>query len=343
LADLSKKSCRKNQRRVAGFFNRIKEIMSDAHNEQSFIRTPKQLIGVVAGFFLVIVIGIILLVSFVTNDKLEGAGTNSLGPQAVAQRLRPVAEEGFMLRDANAPKILQAGNAVYTAVCAACHASGAAGAPKVGAAGDWSPRLAQGYDTLVKHAIEGIRLMPAKGGNPDLDNVEVERAVVYMANQSGAKFKEPAVPAAAPAAPATGTETAAAPAAANAATASPVAGTPASAAPTAAPAAATAAPSTAAAAAAAPAAAPAVANADAGKALYNSACIACHGAGVAGAPKIADKAAWAPRIKQGNAVLYEHALKGFQGKAGVMPPKGGSSAPDADVKAAVDFMVASSH
>jgi cytochrome c5 len=317
--------------------------MSDAHNEQSFIRTPKQLIGVVAGFFLVIVIGIILLVSFVTNDKLEGAGTNSLGPQAVAQRLRPVAEEGFTLRDANAPKILQAGNAVYTAVCAACHASGAAGAPKVGAAGDWGPRLAQGYDTLVKHAIEGIRLMPAKGGNPDLDNVEVERAVVYMANQSGAKFKEPAVPAAAPAAPAAGTETAAAPAAANAATASPVAGTPASAAPTAAPTAATAAPSAAAPAAAAPAAAPAVANADAGKALYNSACIACHGAGVAGAPKIADKAAWAPRIKQGNAVLYEHALKGFQGKAGVMPPKGGSSAPDDDVKAAVDFMVASSH
>jgi len=308
--------------------------MSDAHNEQSFIRTPKQLIGVVAGFFLVIVIGIILLVSFVTNDKLEGAGTNSLGPQAVAQRLRPVAEEGFTLRDANAPKILQAGNAVYTAVCAACHASGAAGAPKVGAAGDWGPRLAQGYDTLVKHAIEGIRLMPAKGGNPDLDNVEVERAVVYMANQSGAKFKEPAVPAAAPAAtaPAAGSATAAAPAAANAATAAPVAGTPAVAAPAAAPAA-----------AAPAAAAPTVANADAGKALYNSACIACHGAGIAGAPKIADKAAWAPRIKQGNAVLYEHALKGFQGKAGVMPPKGGSSAPDADVKAAVDFMVASSH
>jgi len=314
--------------------------MSDAHNEQSFIRTPKQLIGVVAGFFLVIVIGIILLVSFVTNDKLEGAGTNSLGPEAVAQRLRPVAEEGFTLRDANAPKVLQAGNAVYTAVCAACHASGAAGAPKIGVAGDWTARLAQGYDTLVKHAIEGIRAMPAKGGNPDLDNVEVERAVVYMANQSGAKFKEPAVPAAAPAAaaPAAGTETGAAPAAANAATAAPVAGT-ASATPAAAPNAA----APAAAAPAAPAAAaPAVANADAGKALYNSACVACHGAGIAGAPKLADKAAWAPRIKQGDVVLYEHALKGFQGKAGVMPPKGGSTAPDADVKAAVDFMVASS-
>jgi len=304
--------------------------MSDAHNEQSFIRTPKQLIGVVAGFFLVIVIGIILLVSFVTNDRLEGAGTNSLGPEAVAQRLRPVAEEGFTLRDANAPKVLQAGNAVYTAVCAACHATGAAGAPKIGVASDWGPRLAQGYDTLVKHAIEGIRAMPAKGGNPDLENVEVERAVVYMANQGGAKFKEPAVPAAG-AAPAAAAEAGAAPAAANAATAAPVAAAPAGATPAAAPA------------AAAPAAAPAVASADAGKALFNSACIACHGAGIAGAPKMADKAAWAPRIKQGNAVLYEHALKGFQGKAGVMPPKGGSSAPDADVKAAVDFMVASSH
>jgi cytochrome c5 len=315
--------------------------MSDAHNEQSFIRTPKQLIGVVAGFFLVIVIGIILLVSFVTNDRLEGAGTNSLGPEAVAQRLRPVAEEGFTLRDANAPKVLQAGNAVYTAVCAACHASGAAGAPKIGVASDWGPRLAQGYDTLVKHAIEGIRAMPAKGGNPDLDNVEVERAVVYMANQGGAKFKEPAVPAAG-AAPAAAVEAAAAPAAGNAATAAPAGGTPASATPAAAAAAPAPAPAPAAP-APAPAAAPALASADAGKALFNSACIACHGAGIAGAPKMGDKAAWAPRVKQGNAVLYEHALKGFQGKAGVMPPKGGSSAPDADVKAAVDFMVASSH
>ncbi|WP_305822852.1 c-type cytochrome [Massilia brevitalea] len=303
--------------------------MSDAHNEQSFIRTPKQLIAVVAGFFLVIVIGIILLVSFVTTDKLEGAGTQSLGEEAVAARLRPVAEEGFTLVDANAPKVLQAGDAVYTAVCAACHSAGVAGAPKVGAAGDWTARLSQGYDTLVKHAIEGIRAMPAKGGNPDLDNLEVERAVVYMANQSGAKFKEPAAPAVQAAAPAAGTpaEAAAAPAAQNAATAAPVAGTPALA-PASAP-------------TPAPAAALAVASADTGKTLYNSACVACHGAGIAGAPKLADKAAWAPRIQQGTAVLYDHAIKGFQGKAGVMPPKGGASAPDADVKAAVDFMVAS--
>lgn len=296
--------------------------MSDAnHSEhQSFIRTPKQLIGAVAGFFLVIVIGIILLVSFATNHPLAGAGSEAQKAEAVASRLRPVAEEGFALKDANAPKVLQNGQAVYTAVCAACHATGAAGAPKVGDAGAWAARIAQGYDTLVQHAVHGIRAMPAKGGNPDLDDVEVARAVAYMANQGGAKFKEPEAPAAA------------APAAATAAAAStpaaPAAAAPAAAAPSPAPAAAPAAP------------APAAASADAGKTLYGATCAACHGAGIAGAPKYGDKAAWAPRIAQGSNVLYDHALKGFQGKGGVMPPKGGSSAPDADVKAAVDYMVA---
>jgi cytochrome c5 len=288
--------------------------MSDAnHSEhQSFIRTPKQLIGAVAGFFLVIVIGIILLVSFATNHPLAGAGSEGQNPEAVAARVRPVADEGFALKDMNAPKVLQGGQAVYTAVCAACHATGAAGAPKVGDAGAWSARIGQGYDTLVQHAVNGIRAMPAKGGNPDLDDIEVARAMVYMANQSGAKFKEPE-------APAPKVQAAAAPAAAAAATAAPVA-------------AATPAP--------AAAAAPATASA-AGQTLYNATCVACHGAGIAGAPKVGDKAAWAPRIAQGNNVLYDHAIKGFQGKAGVMPPKGGSSAPDADVKAAVDYMVAS--
>jgi cytochrome c5 len=296
--------------------------MSDAnHNNEhhSFIRTPKQLIAAVAGFFLVIVIGIILLVTFATNKRLEGAGSEQTA-EAIAARVRPVAEEGFALKDVNAPKVLQNGQAVYTAVCAACHGTGAAGAPKVGDSGAWGARIAQGYNTLLQHAVQGIRAMPAKGGNPDLDDIEVARAVVYMTNQSGAKFKEPETPAA-------GAATAQAPAAAA----------PAAAAPAAAPAAPAAAPAPA---AAAPAAALATASADAGKALYGQACVACHGAGIAGAPKFSDKGAWAPRMAQGNPVLYEHALKGFQGKSGVMPPKGGSAAPDADVKAAVDYMVA---
>ena len=292
--------------------------MSDAHTEHtSFIRTPKQLVIAVAGFFLVIVIGIILLVIFATNKPLGGAGTESQSAQAVAARVRPVAEEGFAFKDANAPKVLQSGQAVYNAVCVACHGTGAAGAPKAGDAGAWSARIAQGYDTLVQHAVQGIRAMPAKGGNPDLDNIEVARAVAYMANQAGAKFKEPEAPAAQPAA-------APAAAAANA--------TPAPAQPAATPGT----PPTAGA-----IATPAVAgNNEAGKALFNTTCTACHGAGIAGAPKFGDKAAWAPRIAQGTNTLYQHAIKGFQGEFGMMPPKGGSTAPDADVKAAVDYMVA---
>ncbi len=301
--------------------------MSDAHQSehQSFIRTPKQLIVAVAGFFLVIVIGIILLVTFVTNTHLSGAGSTQ-NAEAVAARIQPVAAEGFTLKDANAPKVLQNGQAVYNSTCAACHGTGAAGAPKVGDAGAWAARIKQGYDTLLQHALQGIRAMPAKGGNPDLDDVEVARAMVYMANQSGAKFKEPEAPAA-PAAATAATAANAAPATA------PAAAAPAAAVPAAAPAAAAAAP-------AAPAAEATASAGGAGKTLYGSACVACHGAGIAGAPKFGDNAAWAPRIAQGANVLYEHAIKGFQGKNGMMPPKGGSSAPDADVKSAVDYMVA---
>ena len=83
-------------------------------------------------------------------------------------------------------------------------------------------------------------------------------------------------------------------------------------------------------------------SADAGKKIYDSACVACHGAGVAGAPKVGDKAAWADRVTQGANVLYEHAIKGYQGKNGYMPPKGGSTASDDEVKAAVDYMASAS-
>lgn len=292
--------------------------MSDAHNEhQSPIRTPKQLVAAVAGFFLVIVIGIILLVQFVTTDKLTGEGSQSQTPEAIAARLQPVADEGYTIKDvavaaAAAPKgdasastEVQSGEAIYAATCAACHDTGVTGAPKLGDAGAWSARVAQGYDTLLKHASEGIRMMPAKGGNPDLADADLARAVVYLANKGGATFKEPAA-ATAPAA--------AAPAAAAAVASAPEAT----------------------AAAPAAASAPAKPAADAGKTVYTASCQACHGAGIAGSPKFGDKAAWADRIKQGTATLQEHAIKGFKG----MPAKGGSAASDDEVKAAVEYMVA---
>jgi cytochrome c5 len=90
-------------------------------------------------------------------------------------------------------------------------------------------------------------------------------------------------------------------------------------------------------------AAPAEAGAMDGKSVFTSACAACHGSGIAGAPRVGDKAAWAPRIAKGVATLETHAIKGFQGAAGVMPAKGGRlDLPDDAVKAAVEHMVAQS-
>ena len=77
-----------------------------------------------------------------------------------------------------------------------------------------------------------------------------------------------------------------------------------------------------------------------GAAAYDMACTACHGAGIAGAPKSGDKGAWGPRIAQGKDTLYKHAIEGYTGKTGMMPAKGGQTAwPDDLVKQAVDHMV----
>lgn len=80
-----------------------------------------------------------------------------------------------------------------------------------------------------------------------------------------------------------------------------------------------------------------------GNAVYNGSCVACHGTGAAGAPKLGDKAAWATRIDQGLDTLVKHAIVGFQGKTGVMPPRGTCGAcSDVELKAAVEYMVSES-
>jgi len=165
---------------------------SDGHT--TLIKTPRQLITVVVLAFLAPVILIILLATFVTSDKGGGTGSDAMTPEAIAERLRPIGSV-VLASASTGPRSLQSGEAVYKLACSACHATGAAGAPKAGDAAAWSLRIKQGYDTLVKHAVEGFKAMPAKGGNANLDPIEVARAVAYMANQSGAKFKEPEAPA----------------------------------------------------------------------------------------------------------------------------------------------------
>ena len=87
------------------------------------------------------------------------------------------------------------GEAVYKQVCTSCHAAGVAGSPKLGDKAAWDPRIKEGLATLVTHAVQGYKAMPAKGGGADLDPTEVARAVAWMADQAGASFKEPDAPA----------------------------------------------------------------------------------------------------------------------------------------------------
>ena len=311
---------------------------SDPHS--SPIKTPKQLVIVVVLAFVVPITLIVLISQLVTSGPKGGEGRAD--DNRVLERIQPVGT--VVLAEATGPKGSLTGQQVYDQVCTTCHGPGIAGAPKVGDKAAWGPRLAQGEKTLFQHAIAGFQgkggMMPPKGGNPDLADVEVQRAVVLMANQSGGSLKEPPAPPAAQTA-ATGsvpagsvgvtTATAGAMTPQAAAPSSPAPGAPKSPTPAAAPGGATTV-------AAAPAA---VAGKPDGKKVYETTCNVCHGAGIAGAPKLGDKAAWAPRLAQGVNVLHQHAVQGFQGKAGVMPPKGGNTAlGDADVAAAVDYMAA---
>jgi cytochrome c5 len=88
----------------------------------------------------------------------------------------------------------RSGREIVDEVCAACHATGAEGAPKIGDSEAWSERAAQGLSSLTRHAIEGIRRMPPHGGRHDLNDLEMARAVTYMVNRSGGNWVEPASP-----------------------------------------------------------------------------------------------------------------------------------------------------
>jgi cytochrome c5 len=105
----------------------------------------------------------------------------------VKENIAPVAAVEVAAADTEVAAA-KSGADVVKASCAMCHATGMMNSPKIGDAAQWKPRIAQGYETLVKHAIEGIRTMPAKGGNPALTDGEIAAAVADMANQSGANF-----------------------------------------------------------------------------------------------------------------------------------------------------------
>lgn len=254
------------------------------------------------------IVGIVLFVLLVAKifgvtDTIDVAEPTAAVSQ-VEENIKPVAAVEVAAAGATSGAE-KSGEEVVKAVCSMCHTAGLMNAPKIGDKAQWQPRIAQGYETLVKHAIEGIRTMPARGGNPSLTDSEVASAVANMANASGANFTAPA-PKADEAKPA---ETAATPAAAEVKAAEPVV-----------------------AAAAAPAP---VAAGKSGEEVYKAVCAMCHATGLMNAPKFGDKAQWEPRIKQGYDTLVTNATKGIR----TMPAKGGNpSLSDAEVAGAVKHM-----
>ena len=168
-----------------------------AHEEDHTgpIKTPKQLLLAVFLSFIVPIFIIIGLVYYVTSANKPAAGAVDM-EKSIAMRIQKVGS--IEIRDAN--REMKSGEQVYKAQCIACHAAGAAGAPKFTDVVAWSSRIKTGYEALLNSALKGKNAMGAQAGG-DFDDFEIARAVVYMANASGGNFAEPVKAAAAKTAP----------------------------------------------------------------------------------------------------------------------------------------------
>ena len=261
-----------------------------------------------------LVSGIVIVIAVIFFlIKLAGSGSfgdvNETTEAATQTRIQPV---GQLKMGDGIPVGERQGDQIFNKICIQCHAADSIvpNVPKFENKGDWAPRIAQGFDTLFQHALNGFNAMPAKGGAADLTDQELKRVITYMANKAGGTFPDP--DAAAPTDAAASGEAASAPVAEGAAPAdAPKAD-----------------------AAKAEDKGAAAGGAD-GKKVYEATCQACHGGAVPGIPHVGKKEDWAPRIKQGKDTLHKHAIEGFN----AMPAKGGNgSLSDDEVKAAVDYM-----
>jgi len=178
-------------------------------------------------------------------------------------------------RVASAQERERGGKEVVEAVCAVCHRTGVNGAPKIGDRNAWAKLTSQGLTGLTEVALKGVRKMPPHGGNPDLTDTEIERAITYMVNQSGGRWIEP------------------------------------------------------------------VSKLDSavqrsGGEVVQAYCAKCHLTGAEGAPRIGDRAAWIPRLKQGFEFLVGSAIKGH----GPMPSRGDvANLTDTEIRAAIAYMI----
>lgn len=135
----------------------------------------------------------LLSVCFIASI-IAGVAYAGTADDQIAERIKPAGKvcvagekcEGVQIAAATttAGGAARTGEEIVNGKCAMCHGTGAAGAPKIGDAAAWKPRIAQGIDTLVKHAIGGLNAMPPKGTCADCSDAEIKSAVEYMVNKS---------------------------------------------------------------------------------------------------------------------------------------------------------------
>ena len=156
-------------------------------SKQSQLRSLLETIFVVIGTL----VGAIIIITFATTKSdTEDTTVKVVENKPVEENVQPVAEvkvaENNTATDNNSEEnSLISGEKISQVNCILCHGAGVMGAPKIGDAAQWEARIAQGKDKLIDHAIKGINMMPAKGGNAALSDEEVAAAVIWMANQSG--------------------------------------------------------------------------------------------------------------------------------------------------------------
>ncbi|WP_089712627.1 c-type cytochrome [Halomonas daqiaonensis] len=293
------------------------------------MKSSKLIIGCLA------TLGLTVGGSAVAQDDAERA--------AIAERLEPVGELCLQGEDCGTSMAASSGGGdtsggggsvdgegIYNNVCMACHETGAAGAPVRGDEAAWSERTGKGFETLLSHSINGFNAMPAKGGNPNLSDKEVEAATAYLvepvmevpelggdeeaasSDEGAASGEEEA--ASAEEGAASGEEEAASTEGDSASGEEETAGTEEE---------------------TASGDEPSHAGID-GEAIYNQVCMACHMTGAAGAPVRGNADQWADRMSKGMETLYNNSINGFN----AMPAKGGNpSLSDDEVKAATDYLV----
>ena len=154
------------------------------YDGHALVAGAARVVGITAAVT-VIVVGVLIFLAVLFSPPEKQ--NLDFAEQAVARR---IAKVGMLQLQDNTPREPRTGEQVFTAQCGTCHTTGALGSPKLGDNAAWASRNSKGFGALLTSALKGKNAMPPQGGG-NYDELEIARAVVYMANAGGAKFPEP--------------------------------------------------------------------------------------------------------------------------------------------------------